>query len=283
MLDTTMTLPDGRVLGYTQLGAASGPLVFYFHGAPSSRLDLAVFDEELAMSDVRVVSPDRPGYGTSSPHPERGLADWPADVAALADHLGTERFAVMGISSGGPYAVVCAALLPDRVAAACIVAGVTDLTWPGALDGYDELWINIMNIGDEAKAKEWCDEHLGPDGSALMEGVPELAQADHAFLEDPATGSGFMLSMAEAFRQGTGGFAQDITIEGRPWRFDPASIVSPVRVIHGEADTLVPLAQSRHTVELIPGARLDILPGHGHVSLFSEIPRLSAELATTLR
>lgn len=190
---------------------------------------------------------------------------------------------VMGISSGGPYTVVCAALLPDRVAAACVVAGVTDLTWPGALDGYDDLWINIMNIGDEAKAKEWCDEHFGRDGSGLMESVPELAQADHAFLEDPTTASGFMVSMAEAFRQGTGGFAQDITIEARPWGFDPASIVSPVRVLHGEEDTLVPLAQSRHTVELIPGASLEILPRHGHVSLFSEIPRLSAELATTLR
>ena len=99
------------------------------------------------------------------------------------------------------------------------------------------LWINIMNIGDEAKAKERC----------------------------------------------TGGFAQDITIEARPWGFDPASIVSPVCVIHGEEDTLVPLAQSRHTVELIPGASLEILPGHGHISLFSELPRLSAELAATLR
>jgi pimeloyl-ACP methyl ester carboxylesterase len=135
MLDTTMTLPDGRVLGFSDLGASSGPLVFYFHGAPSSWLDLAVYDEALASLDVRVACPDRPGYGTSSPQPGRELTDWPADVAALADHLSRERFAVTGISSGGPYVVVCAALLPERVVAACVVAGVTDLTWPGALDG----------------------------------------------------------------------------------------------------------------------------------------------------
>jgi pimeloyl-ACP methyl ester carboxylesterase len=211
------------------------------------------------------------------------LTDWPADVAALADHLERDRFAVTGISSGGPYVVVCAALLPERVREACVVAGLTDLTWPGALDGYDDLWITIMNLGDETKAKEWCDEHLGADGSALMEHVPELAPADHAFLEDATLGAGMMTSMAEAFRQGTGGFAQDITIEGRPWAFDPAGITVPVRVVQGEADTLVPQAHARHTAEIIPGARLEMLPGHGHLSVFTEFPRLVSELAVSLR
>lgn len=85
MLDTTMTLPDGRVLGYTDLGAQDAPLVIYFHGAPSTRLDLVAYDEAFASLDVRVVCPDRPGYGTSSPEPGRQLQDWPGDVAALAD------------------------------------------------------------------------------------------------------------------------------------------------------------------------------------------------------
>lgn len=80
---------------------------------------------------MRVVSPDRPGYGRSSPQPGRGFDDWPGDVAALAYHLGIERFAVMGASSGGPYVVACAALLPDRIADAAVVAGVTDMGWPG--------------------------------------------------------------------------------------------------------------------------------------------------------
>ena len=91
MLDTTMTLPDGRVLGYTDLGAQDAPLVIYFHGAPSTRLDLVAYDEAFASLDVRVVCPDRPGYGTSSPQPGRQLQDWPGDVAALADHLGRCR------------------------------------------------------------------------------------------------------------------------------------------------------------------------------------------------
>jgi pimeloyl-ACP methyl ester carboxylesterase len=114
---------------------------------------------------VRVVSTDRPGYGGSSPQAGRGLADWPAHVAALADHLGVERFAVLGASSGGPYAVACAALLPDRVASAGVVCGVTDFGWTGAWDGYPEAESELMRIGDEAEAVAWCQARYGHDGS----------------------------------------------------------------------------------------------------------------------
>ena len=97
-----MTLPDGRQLGYADLGPAGGPVVLHQHGAPGSRLELAALEDELVARRVRVLTPDRPGYGGSSPAPGRRLADWPADLAALADHLGVGRFAVTGYSSGGP-------------------------------------------------------------------------------------------------------------------------------------------------------------------------------------
>jgi hypothetical protein len=88
MRDGTVELPDGRTLGYTDLGAPEGPLVFYFHGAPSSRLDLVAFDDAFTDRGVRVVCPERPSYGVSSPHPRRQREDWPGDVAELADSLG---------------------------------------------------------------------------------------------------------------------------------------------------------------------------------------------------
>jgi pimeloyl-ACP methyl ester carboxylesterase len=283
MLDTTMALGDGRVLAYTDLGVADGPLVFYFHGAPSSRLDLVPFDRAFTDQGVRIVSPDRPGYGGSSPQPGRELHDWPTDVAALANHLGRNRFAVMGLSSGGPYVVACAALLPERVAAAAVIAGVTDVSWPGYFNDYGQVWIDIMRAGGEAKAKQWCDEHLGPDGSGLMEHDLHMCPADEAFLADPEVGPALLASMQEAFRQGTGGFAQDLTIENQPWTFDPTSITVPVRVLHGEDDSLLPLGHSRHTAEVIAGAVLDLLPEHGHVSILRELPRVVDELVASLR
>ena len=277
MIDTTVTLPDGRSLAYTDCGAADGPLVVYFHGAPTSRLDLTGFEESFSALGVRVVSPDRPGYGRSSPQPGRGFNDWPRDVAALADQLGAERFAVIGASSGGPYAVACAALLPERIAGAGVVAGVTDMGWPGAWEGFEAREAALMRIGDEAAAVRWCEERYGPDGSKFLGTDTELAPADTALLADEAVAAGFIATLREAFHQGVGGYAQDITVQGRPWPFDPSVITAPTRVLHGLADTLVPVAHGRHTADVIPGASLVALPDRGHL-IAAEIPQLAADL-----
>ena len=248
MRDTSVTLADGRSLAYTDLGPPSSPVVMYCHGAPSTRLDLALFQDALAALDVRFVAADRPGYGGSSPQPGRRREDWPADLAALADRLDVERFAVLGLSSGGPYAVTCAALLPDRVAAAATVGGETDFGWPGAWVNYPENEGTLMRIGDEAKGIAWCEARYGADGSGFMEGgLGELAPADHAALEDEAFATALMTTVREAFRQGAGGYAQDVVVQGRPWSFDPGAIVAPVWIHHGEADTLTPIAHGRHT------------------------------------
>ena len=114
MRDAVVEVPNGRVLAYTEFGSPTGPLVVDCHGAPGSRLELASFDGAFAERDVRVVTIDRPGYGGSSPQPDRRLENWPADAAAVADDLGADRFAVTGFTTGGEYAVACAALLPDR-------------------------------------------------------------------------------------------------------------------------------------------------------------------------
>jgi len=283
VIDTAMTLPDGRSLAYTDCGAPAGALVVYFHGAPTSRLDLAGLEESFSALGVRAVSPDRPGYGRSSPQAGRGFNDWGRDVAALADHLRVERFAVMGLSSGGPYAVACAALLPERIISAGVIAGVTDMGWPGAWEGYAQLEATLMRIGDEAAAVRWCEEHYGPDGSKFFEGVGELAPADVALLEDETVATGFFTTVSEAFHQGVGGFAQDITVQGRPWPFDPSLITAPTRVLHGQADTIVPIAHGRHTADVIPSASLTAFPNHGHLSIITEIPQLSADLTDSLR
>jgi pimeloyl-ACP methyl ester carboxylesterase len=279
--DTTMTLPDGRALAYTDLGAPNGAIVMYFHGAPTSRLDLVGFDDTFAELNVRVVCPDRPGYGGSSPQPDRQMHDWPADVAALADHLGVERFAVTGISSGGPYAVVCAALLPARIVSGAVVAGVTDFAWPDAWDGFFENEAALMRVGDEFEAQTWCEHHYGVDGSGFMASFPELAPADNALLADDVAVQAFTNTIAQAFHQGVSGYAQDITVQGRPWSFDPGDIIAPIRVLHGESDTLVPVAHALHTAELIPHATLSLLPDHGHVSMLGLLPQIVHDLITT--
>src|SRR4051812_3992649 len=129
---------EGGTVSYSGVGAPDGAPIVYCHGAPGSRLDVVWLEDAFADAGVRVVSLDRPGMGGSSLSPGRTIGGWPDQVEAVADHLGIDRFAVMGLSSGGPYVVACAARCPDRVVAAAVVAGVTNMGWSGAFDDFPD-------------------------------------------------------------------------------------------------------------------------------------------------
>ena len=278
-----MLLADGRTLAFTDAGAPDGFPIFYFHGAPGSRLDGAGMEDEFAAAGVRVLSADRPGYGGSSPSPHRSMADWPREVAALADHLNIDRFAVMGLSSGGPYVAACAALLGDRVVAAAPIAGVTDMGWSSAYDEFpDDDEKTIMQLADEDKALAWCEERYGADGARFFDYPMELSPPDTALITDEAFMAAIMPTFAEAFRPGVGGFAQDIIVQGRAWPFDVANITCEMRVYHGEQDTLCPVSHGRHTAEMIEGSTLVVFPEHGHISMITEIPRIVTDLRDVL-
>lgn len=242
-----------------------------------SRLHLAYLEQDFLAARIRVVSPDRPAYGGSSPQPGRSMADWPADVAALADALGVSRFVVAGHSSGGPYAVACAALLPDRALAGIVFGGVTDMGWPGAWEGYVESECHLMRLPDEAAAIAWCTGRYGADGQGFLTASDlELAEPDNALFADERAGPALAATVTEAFRQGVGGYAQDVFVQGRPWPFDPGRIRVPVRVVHGEHDQVVPIAHGRHTAVMIPGSTFHLLRGHGHMTPVSTLPALTS-------
>lgn len=276
--DDTLVLSDGRTLFYTSIGRPDGEVVVYHHGAPGGHLELAPLDAAIATAGLRVITPDRPGYGGSTPQPGRTTAGFVDDVAALADHLGVDRFGVMGLSSGGPYTVACASLLGDRVVGAIVAAGNTDMSWPGAADGYFPSELDLMALADADAAAAACVEQYGADGSAFFDGEMDLGATDNEWLTDEANATGLFTSMGVAFTQGVVGYAHDIWVQGRPWSFDTSAIACPVIVVHGDDDQLVPIAHSRHTASLIPGAELRILPGVGHLSLADHLPALAAEL-----
>ena len=279
MQDQQITLGDGRSLAYTDIGDPSGAPLMFFHGAPISRLHLAYLEQVFRAQRIRVLSPERPGYGRSSPLPGRTLADWPGDVEALADALGIDRFMVAGHSSGGPYAVASAAMLPERVAALIVLAGVTDMGWSGAWAGFSAMESRIMRCKDERAAMAWCVETLGDDGSRFGSVSDfEFAEPDAALFAEPDAGPAIGRAVEEAFRQGIVGYAQDAFVQGRPWNFDPGRITSPARILHGALDHAVPLAHSRHTADIIRGALLQVMPGHGHMTTLAELPAVAADL-----
>lgn len=279
MRDSQVKLPSGRTLAYTDIGDPGWPCVVFFHGAPSSRLRLEYLEPAFLAEGVRAVSPDRPGYGGSSAQPGRSMDDWPHDVEALAGELQLGRFVVAGHSSGGPYAVATAALLPERIIAAITLGGVTDMAWPAAWEGYPQAEAELMRISDEEVAVAWCEERFGTDGSRFMAASAlAMPEPDEHLYEDERIAALLTAARAEAWRQGVVGYASDIVVQGRPWLFDASSITAPLLVLHGELDTLLPLAHSRHTADLVPGAELRILPGHGHFTILGELPRTASSL-----
>lgn len=279
MNDDRSTLEDGGTLAFKEIGDPDGTPVIHFHGAPSCRTALDFLHEDFAERGLRIVSPDRPGYGGTSPQPDRSLADWPDVVDELADAIGVDRFAVVGFSSGGPYAVAACSQLPERVIGGVVVAGPTDPSSLESFDGLPDVEQELMAQPDEGAATEWCVHRFGPDGGRFPEDDSfDWAAPDVAFVEDDEMSTHFERVTEESFRQGVIGYAQDMLVQGRPWPFDTARIDVPVHVIHGELDEVVSIEHSRHTAATIPEASLVQLPDHGHLSVVEEFPRLVTEL-----
>lgn len=277
----TLTTADGRILAWAEYGDPAGPPLFLFHGTPGSRFDRDPWARPLA---ARLIVPDRPGYGRSSPQPGRRITDWPADVAAIADHLGIERFAVAGISGGGPYSLACAALLPERVTRAGVICGVAQLDWDGANDGMLESNIALneaardqpevlLAMGDGMAAA------IQADVDGFLAQMRDLPEPDLLVMAEPEVRAAMRASLLEATRQGGAAFADDEILFAHPWGFDPATITVPVRLWQGALDRNVPVGHAHHLAEMIPGAQLTILPDEAHVSLaFRHAATFAAEL-----
>ena len=123
-LNLTFELKDGRKLGYADLGNPEAKPLFHFHGFPGSRLEVAIFADRVVQNNIRLIGIDRPGMGLSDFKKDRTILDWPDDVVELADALGINKFAIEGISGGGPYAAACAYKIPDRLTTCGIISGL---------------------------------------------------------------------------------------------------------------------------------------------------------------
>jgi pimeloyl-ACP methyl ester carboxylesterase len=271
-LDQGVRLADGRVLGYAEYGPAAGPSLFLFHGLPGSRLGVPGMWPEDPVA-VRVVAPDRPGMGGSAFQPGRRLTGWADDVRQLADALGIDRFLVAGFSGGGPYALAVAHGLPDRVIAAASISGAGPVDAPGALTGMNRVNRLIFRMARSAPVGLWplAAQHAHAtrrhgarvfDKAARDRNLPE---ADRAAMASPRLRDLDAMAGPEPFRHGVRGFIQDARLCAQPWGFDPAAITPPVLLWHGDQDANVPVAMARRLAERIPGARLTIYPGEGHL------------------
>jgi pimeloyl-ACP methyl ester carboxylesterase len=276
----------GRAVGYADFGPAEARPVLWCHGGPGSRIEPLIVADAARAAGFRLIGIDRPGYGKSVPQPGRTIESWVPDGLAVADHLGIESFIAVGVSTGGSYAMALAALVPERVDAAIACCSVTDTRWEGARRlAADPHLRKIWGTRDRTVALQLATDVFGADGSKMALPSPDrppLAAADIAMLTDPARAVNWAQGLPEMFAWGIEGYADDRLADGLGWGGFPIDAIRcPVTVLHGRDDTIVPLAYADYTAEIVPGARLHVVDGQGHLSIITEVvPALTALLGT---
>ena len=263
-----VTLEDGRSLGYAEYGDRTGKPVLYFPGTPSSRL-IHPPEAPAASLGARVIVVERPGFGLSDFQKGRRLLDWPWDVIAFADALGLERFPVVGVSGGGPYAAVCARKIPERVTKAAIVSGVGPTDLPGSTK---EMPL-IRRVGAAlARNVPWllgailwlvANPQRNPE-RFFRKMISGNSPVDQEILYRPEIRTMLMDNYQEATRAGMQGFAQDSIILSNPWGFRLEDISIPVYLWHGEEDANVSISAARYVAQTIPNCHAAFLPAQGH-------------------
>ncbi len=285
---------DGRVLAYAIWGDRDGFPVLSLHGTPGSRLERWPHEELYQQLGVCYVTHDRAGYGRSTRRPGRRVADEAGDVAALADELGFERFAVSGGSGGGPHALACAALLPDRVVRAACIVGVAPFgpdglgrdDWLAGMDAANVKEFEWTEAGEAVLTRELeaeyarMQERVADDPSRILEGF-DLSESDREELTRPERMQIIRETTAEHSVHGVGGWVDDDLAMLQPWGFDPAQITVPTLIHYGATDVLVPPAHGAWLAAHVPGCVVKVDDVAGHVGTEPEVE--IAELVHWLR
>jgi len=273
-LNQQFTLRDGRRLGFAEYGPGNGLPVVYFHGWPSSRLEPRAMTGTCDELGVRLLAPDRPGFGLSDFQPGRTIPDITVDVEQLADRLKLERFAVLGVSGGGPYAAACAARLAGRLSAALLVCSVGPADAPDATKDMVALNRCLLWMAHHTPRLAQCVARLclrliWKKGAQVIPKQIEsrLPRADQRALASPELRQALIASSTEALRQGVRGAAADGLLYGRPWGFSLSEIHAPVYLWHGEKDIVVPPSMGHYLAKMIPNCRDHFYPEDGHFSL----------------
>lgn len=272
-----VTLADGRRLGYAKYGAPQGFPVLYFHGLPGSRLQRHPDISIASNLEVCMYGIDRPGIGLSTMKTQRTLLDWPDDVREFCDILRIEKCAVVGVSSGGPYALACAHKLGERVVRVAIASSFAPLdasgvakhldyrlrllfstakTAPFILNGLMAIVLNGLGIKLENAFKYF---------------VSGFSDADHRLFLNPEIREMFQADVAEAMRFGSQGVVNDLQVLAQPWGFSLNDIQQTVHLWHGRADFTVPIEMAFFMEKHLRNCEPHYIPTGGHFVALEKI------------
>jgi pimeloyl-ACP methyl ester carboxylesterase len=240
------------------------------HGTPGCRLQRWPHEELYQQLGVCVVTHDRAGYGRSTRRHGRSVADAVDDVIAIADELGFDRFGVTGGSGGGPHALACAALRPDRVVRATSIVGIAPYGEGGLEQPHHPAadLENVKEFGLALEGEEALTEYVeaqqvqfearvAGDPSTVLDDY-DVSDSDRARLAQPEVIQILREATAECAFNGVGGWVDDDLAFTRPWGFDFSNIAVPVLIIYGSADVLVPSAHGEWLAVHVPGCIVKI-------------------------
>jgi len=272
--DRQHRLPDGRMIGFTEFGVADGVPLFYCHGLPASRLEGRLFDTAANRNRARLIAVDRPGFGLSDANASFQLADWPDDVASLADALGISRFSVLGVFAGGPYALACGWKLPERIQRIGVVCGLGPVYDPPVLG---EMKMASRISFSMAQRAPWLLRIIyNPLTVRYLRSHPEVlftilgsgaCSADRLLFERTDVREMLFASWREALRGGAEGPLSELQRFIVPWGFDSSTIEVVVHLWHGNDDTVVPVSHGHRYARSIKTVRSRFPAGEGHFSL----------------
>lgn len=288
-LAQTITLGDGRTLGYDDVGATDGAAVLYVHGSPDSRRARHPDDSIAEQMGIRLVAVDRPGAGLSSPHATGTIGSFANDAVALADRLGIDAWRPFAWSAGSIYALAIAAKYPDRVARLSVAAGLVPFAaygTAGILDDADGGRWMVAELGQElgpAGLAEMAAPMMAPypcDDALAREHVLESADSSRraALLEIPGAVDVMAAGVADSVVGGLGGITRDLELQVEPPDVDWATVEAPVDLWYGENDTTAPPAFGRWWAEHLRWAELTVVPDTGHLIALSHWEQILGRL-----
>ncbi len=239
----TALLPSGQVLRYREFGCPHGQALFFLHGWPGEAHQGSLLHQAALDRNLRIIAPNRPGIAGSSPQTNRSLLDWPPLVDALADQLPLDRFLLLGLSGGGPYALASAWALPARVRATAIVCGALPAAPGPARRQRSPIYQGMLALHDHAP---WILQAAlvpamrlaqhPPPRAALWLALRILGPRDRAALWPKDRFAHFFPAFRHAMQSGMRGLWDDGHPYALPWPFNPAEITSPLRFWHGTQD-----------------------------------------------
>lgn len=270
----TCKLSDGRTLGYAEYGDSKGEPIFVFHPSTGSRLQSHPNDSIAESLGARLIIPDRPGFGLSSPLPGRKLSDWPKDVEQLANQLGINDFSIVGFCGGAPYALICAQNINERLKHVTIVSGVTPYDNINLLHGIKTSnralikvamllpnsvfnLISIVMRGMVNNPARYLDQLHG-----------HLCKTDSDAFAEPEFLENFISSLGECLRQGPRAFSEDLLLFSQNWDFKPKEVKTPVTLWHGEQDNHISAQLANRLVNELANCQPFILPNYGHFMIY---------------